>query len=194
MLWRTLLANTYSNQHPAPNVCGTKFFELINRALARIFAFEEITPGHTLPDSGQERRWEKMIRAWQTLIGLEPEGSPFSSEEFEDQFSTAIEKESPTEHVPSYRDLFTDLERDLRYTGNMRRLFRTPQGYLGIGAQSLQVNDEVWILGGADTPMVLRKKSNRSYRLIGETYVHGVMYGEAVKSIVQERMQGIILE
>ena len=152
-----------------------------------------------------------MTRAWQGLLDLETGGSPFNCENFEDHFSAAIEGQSGGQvrflprrikrvvtgsqgvDSPLYREPYTMLFRDLRYSGNMRRMFRIAKGYLGIGAKALQPEDEVWIIGGADTPMLFRKHANGLYRLVGEAYVHGVMYGEAVQSDVQERLQQIAL-
>ena len=193
-LWRTLLTDTYNNQHPAPNSCGNIFFEYMTRALARIFDFEERVQAHEASESLREKRWQRLIRPWQGVLELEPEGSPFSFENFEDLFIAAIERQaSPTPDI-SYRDLFSDFERELRYSGNARCLFRTARRYLGIGAQSLQTDDEIWILGGFDAPVILRKPVYGSYRLIGETYVHVIMHGEAIRSITQEQLQQISLQ
>jgi hypothetical protein len=59
-------------------------------------------------------------------------------------------------------------------------LFRTAKGFLGYGPISAQPGDEVWILPGATVPFVLRKMSECRYRIVGDTYVHGVMHGEAL--------------
>jgi len=120
--------------------------------------------------------------------------SPFNVDQFEEQFSAAIDREITNNPDPNYRNLFSDFERELRYTQNVRRLFCGQKGYFGCGAQSLAPGDEIWILGGADTPMVLRRQSKGRYRLVGEVYVHGVMHGEAVASITQEQLEKIILE
>ncbi|KAL2127553.1 hypothetical protein VTI74DRAFT_10559 [Chaetomium olivicolor] len=69
------------------------------------------------------------------------------------------------------------------------RLFRTANGYLGIGSECVQVGDLVWIVPGSRVPLLLRRvqlelkkgqpRSNR-HRLVGGAYLHGVMEGEAV--------------
>ncbi|PVH78411.1 hypothetical protein DL98DRAFT_516747 [Cadophora sp. DSE1049] len=54
----------------------------------------------------------------------------------------------------------------------------------------MEVGDEVVILFGGVTPFVLRPvplrddkyKGQRSYQLVGECYVHGIMKGEAVEA------------
>lgn len=57
--------------------------------------------------------------------------------------------------------------------------FLTRNGYLGMGFESIEVGDEVWIVRGCPTPLVLRREEER-FSLVGESYVHGVMKGEAV--------------
>lgn len=66
--------------------------------------------------------------------------------------------------------------------GKKRRLFRTQSGYLGTGPRSLKEGDEIWILHRGGLPFVLRRQQKSGhYRLIGETFVYGVMNGEALQ-------------
>jgi hypothetical protein len=59
----------------------------------------------------------------------------------------------------------------------------TKMGYVGIVPGDSRVGDEVCVLGGAAVPFVLRKnqatEEETEYQLIGEGYIHGIMYGEA---------------
>ena len=86
-----------------------------------------------------------------------------------------------------------------------RRLFATKEGRLGMGSNSLEVGDEVWVLEGGRMPLVLRRKGEdeieegeeddkvgkgkgkekggegkERWTLVAPAYVHGVMQGEAV--------------
>ena len=73
------------------------------------------------------------------------------------------------------------------YMAGLRRLFVTAKGYLGLGAQSVQRGDKVFVFLGGLVPFVLRSSSSSSmegdgyYRFVGEAYVHGFMSGEALK-------------
>ncbi|KAF4432121.1 hypothetical protein F53441_13840 [Fusarium austroafricanum] len=62
------------------------------------------------------------------------------------------------------------------------RPFLTDTGYLGMGFPSCQAGDELWIVSGSPTPLILRKTGEKEgeYTMIGETYTHGIMQGEAV--------------
>ena len=94
-------------------------------------------------------------------------------------------------------DLFSNRENNFLRTApafHRRRLFRT-ENLLGLGPESLGTCDEVWILTGTgitNTPFILRPQESGIYRLIGTTYVHGVMHGEAITTDVM--VQEIVLD
>jgi hypothetical protein len=73
-------------------------------------------------------------------------------------------------------------EHKIRAAPEGRVLFCTRGGRLGLGPQSSgkdpKCKDEVWILQGAKVPFILRHGGDYRYRVVGEAYVHGVMYGE----------------
>lgn len=56
--------------------------------------------------------------------------------------------------------------------------FRTNKGYIGIGPASVEQGDLAVVLLGCEVPFLLRKENAVTYRLVGEAYVHGVMFGE----------------
>ena len=70
-----------------------------------------------------------------------------------------------------------------------RRLFTTRKKYLGLGPASLEVGDSVFILPEPVVPFILRPTQApclkpaasipRSFNLVGEAYIHGIMHGEA---------------
>lgn len=68
------------------------------------------------------------------------------------------------------------------YIAGLRRLFVTRNGYIGLGAKSLQTGDKVFVFPGGLVPFVLRMSTEGYYRLVGEAYVHGIMRGEALKN------------
>jgi hypothetical protein len=55
----------------------------------------------------------------------------------------------------------------------------------------------VWILSGARVPFVLRQvdvNGESRYELVGEAYVHGMMYGEAVKDLCPEDWKDVVIQ
>lgn len=73
---------------------------------------------------------------------------------------------------------------DVHYSHSMlQRPFRTKQGFFGLGTQSLCKGDSVWIVSGCRVPLIFRKLENSPrHRLVGGSYVHGFMNGEALKN------------
>ncbi|RDW59557.1 hypothetical protein BP6252_12644 [Coleophoma cylindrospora] len=63
-----------------------------------------------------------------------------------------------------------------------RRLMSTHQGYLGLVPDSTQPGDLVCLLFGGRMPFILRRIGG-FYVLIGDSYVHGMMLGEAIKDL-----------
>jgi hypothetical protein len=76
-------------------------------------------------------------------------------------------------------------EKHMRKATEGRRLLCSSSGLLGLGpmstAQDKTRKDEIWLLRGARVPFILRRKSDNRYQIIGEAYIHGLMYGEAVE-------------
>jgi hypothetical protein len=58
------------------------------------------------------------------------------------------------------------------------RWYLTTSGFLGSGPISLGQEDEVWLLNGGKMPMILRRVVENQYMVVGESYLHGAMYGE----------------
>jgi hypothetical protein len=66
---------------------------------------------------------------------------------------------------------------------NHRAVFHTTTGHIGLGPRCAQPGDVVTILYGCKLPMVMRPLPGLpegSYRLLGASYVYGIMDGEAV--------------
>lgn len=91
--------------------------------------------------------------------------------------------------------LAADFLRNVRTMMDGRALFRTRQGYIGLGPSNAQPGDHVCLLYGATTPFVLRGASSLSrqnFRLLDEAYVEGFMYGEGVPGSGQPHTYALI--
>ncbi|KAL8743657.1 MAG: hypothetical protein Q9190_004015 [Brigantiaea leucoxantha] len=68
------------------------------------------------------------------------------------------------------------------FSANLRgnQIFTTSMGLLANVPRQSVAGDEVWILYGCKTPFILRR-IERGHLLVGECFVHGIMYGEAIK-------------
>jgi Heterokaryon incompatibility protein (HET) len=64
-----------------------------------------------------------------------------------------------------------------------RCVFRSSEGYVGLGPVDLQVGDMICILLGVNVPFIVRPVDvpdggEGTYRIVGEAYVHNIMDGE----------------
>ena len=198
VLWRTLTANTYRREHPAPSSCGALFLDyVLNLQIRHTLTpwsrgdgfvphqsqssfdddvdFDEPIPSPPSADQLATRD-QRVIPAWYDLLEAEPANSPYSLESYRARMANLVERMLRSTYVPVE---LAQLQHDLDMTsGDSRRVFRTEGGLLGAGPRSLQPGDEVWVLGGAVVPLVLRAVDGGrgSHRLVGESYVHGYMH------------------
>ncbi|EXJ66508.1 uncharacterized protein A1O5_10177 [Cladophialophora psammophila CBS 110553] len=186
VLWRTLTTNTYSRQHPAPSECGALFIDYILNLQIR----HRLTPWSSHETDFQPHQTPVSTLTnpdWHGLLASEPETSPYNLSFYRDRLTALVENMLSSD---SYSPLdLAQLHHDIEHgSGRSRRLFRTKNMMLlGTGSRSLQVGDEVWILAGGKVPYILRPVQNRmdgerpadrTHRLVGEAYVHGLMHGD----------------
>ncbi|KAH3965816.1 hypothetical protein HBH51_147750 [Parastagonospora nodorum] len=65
------------------------------------------------------------------------------------------------------------------------------KGWVGLCPVGSRVGDEMMIIAGARVPYIVRKAGGGTYKLIGESYVHGIMDGEAMLN--SPSMEDIVL-
>lgn len=82
-----------------------------------------------------------------------------------------------------------------RAIGRMKlfQLLVTDQGQLGLCPRTAAVGDEVWVVAGGDTPLLLRPAGNSEFHFVGEAYVHGIMHGEAVSEAKGSELASVVL-
>jgi hypothetical protein len=59
-----------------------------------------------------------------------------------------------------------------------RRFFSTEAGLLGLGFSTVRPGDCVVVFPGLDVPLILREELGTGYRIISDSYVQSIMYGE----------------
>ena len=104
----------------------------------------------------------------------------------------SVESKAKLKRIPKDAKLFGSRTQNLWAD---RRLYTTSKGYIGLGPVSTQVGDEVWIICDAKLPLVLHPQPENSkyFKLVGETYLHGFMNGEALKSGLLDQLRWINL-
>ncbi|RDW89512.1 hypothetical protein BP6252_01544 [Coleophoma cylindrospora] len=162
-LCRTLVADTFPSALDETQWC-TVFRDWWTNAIARRV--------------GRSGSWEhiaslflKLGRNWDWLPSL-------------DEVLDAADKFGLGNELPS-----SPVEMVIHRLWARRAFFHTKTGHFGLGPLKLEIMDEVWLFKGGRTPFVLRKRAgNNDYHFIGEAYVHGLMYGEAATSVLNQKM------
>jgi len=97
-----------------------------------------------------------------------------------------VTEENPTEEGSI--DMFKELLN--RQIFRDRRFFSSPEGYIGLASSKALPTDIICILFGASLPYILRKTERDGYYvLVGEAYVHGLMYGRAIEMLNEGRFK-----
>lgn len=186
ILWRTLVMDTAAEIRPAPEALGLHFPNYLLLRLAMPRNTSEVD--HT---SAERDRWVSLgLESIRALKHANPTGVMPS----EDKLSMLWENINNEEKWK--RMIFRSglvFEEESHLPNGFRRLFLTNGNLLGLGPQSLERGDTVWLLPGGRVPIILRQRENGHYVVIGEAYVHGIMHGEAVEAAITD-LKDIVLE
>jgi Heterokaryon incompatibility protein (HET) len=75
-----------------------------------------------------------------------------------------------------------------------RCLFITRMGYIGLGPWNAQVGDKIFLPLGCSVPLMIRAAGENS-KLIGDTYVCGMMQGEMVQKLeIKLNLESVVFE
>ena len=100
---------------------------------------------------------------------------------------------SETEQESVFNKHF-DYIRGLNNACSNRCYLLTEQRRIGLGPSHTEAGDLVCIIHNTDAPFILRKKNETDiYQLIGESFVHGVMYREILSLIESYTEQAFII-
>ncbi|KAI8951404.1 HET-domain-containing protein [Xylaria longipes] len=67
-----------------------------------------------------------------------------------------------------------------------RRFFITKNGYMGLGPRETEVGDNIIILQGHQAPILARATKGRHWKVVGDSYTHGIMEGTVFKPEICE--------
>jgi hypothetical protein len=86
-------------------------------------------------------------------------------------------KQEPLKWFPaSIADYLTMVD----YYSAGRSIFTTQEGYIGLAPLAAQEGDQVCVILGCNSPLLLREVTEGQYLVLGECYVHGLMNAEAI--------------
>ncbi|KAK3380896.1 heterokaryon incompatibility protein-domain-containing protein [Podospora didyma] len=202
VLWRTMVADTILGESPAPQEYHAMEGELTEDELAIMREsdmryYERLGDGivslHADWSMDLAPQKQMLARAVYGLLrdhhasesssGQRMLERPETPVQF-DEFGLDAPRKEPTQAYDEEEDgqktMAATLTSRRERISTGRAIFRTEENYLGNGPRSVLPGDQVWVLEGASTPIVLRPKGDTGrFVLVGEAYVHGIMRGEA---------------
>ncbi|KAF5672626.1 heterokaryon incompatibility (het-6OR allele) [Fusarium circinatum] len=185
--WRTLVFDQDLSDRPAELPTTKHFQDMVLMMMAKRISDEFKSGG----SEGVEA-FLQTLEAMDTLEGKHPKQSPFPTTRLLASFCSGFGflPENGDDKVWSSGQQMAWMEskkKNLVFMFSLlsttlfnRRPAITDGGHLACVFDSTMVDDEIWIVSGCPTPLVMRSKGQQ-YSLIGETYVHGIMYGEAIR-------------
>ncbi|KAF7538301.1 hypothetical protein G7054_g3115 [Neopestalotiopsis clavispora] len=145
--------------------------------------------GYTSASGIKDHALKRRVRHWfhQKIWDLRHRDAPHAS--LSVLLARVADDENVKEWLPTLEEVMTpdepsrdeEFEKYVKFAFFKRRIYYTASGSFGIGPASLRSGDQVYIFKGGRVPFVLRQNDDgETYTLLGTTYVHGVMYGEAM--------------
>ena len=203
-MWRTIVADTWKDCHPAPNEAGLALGRFLanelDKAASELVSRDKSHVGdldaHLMSKLRRKKAsLESILRALSKdeELSLHKYGS--DSTDFErGALASSRLITRPRRYLPRIRlsDDISELISSMRVTNDPdvlewseyfrkpRSLFSTVDRKLGLGPTSARQGDQIWILNGAKVPFILRPISDEMFELVGACYVHGIMHGQEV--------------
>ncbi|EUC38294.1 hypothetical protein COCCADRAFT_22172 [Bipolaris zeicola 26-R-13] len=186
-LYRTVVADTYRQEAPfvpekAPREFGYLFARKCRECDEDLAVLNE--PQGYMPTKARsnasniEKRWHGMrnLRLGKTFLA-EVVGKALLEFPGSESETMGVHDEPIANH-----HLWASFEHSIGQAMMHRRIFTTRNGYLGLGTRTLMTGDKICVMLGCATPLIVRASSNKDhYILLGETYIHGIMSGEAIE-------------
>ncbi|KAI1085329.1 heterokaryon incompatibility protein-domain-containing protein [Whalleya microplaca] len=93
-------------------------------------------------------------------------------------YNTAVALKLKSAHTLTPEDF--DFQNAVNEVATHKKMFRTRDGYLGLGPRRIEKGDLAVLVKGGRAPLVLRKKTEDEglYELVGDAYIHGAMSGK----------------
>ena len=89
--------------------------------------------------------------------------------------------------LPTYRPFYESVF----YSTMGRAFFATAEGHIGLAPHRLRPGDQVCIILGCQSPLVLRANKDGDYIVIGECYVHGLADGAGLLGMLPSNWQRV---
>lgn len=100
-----------------------------------------------------------------------------------------VERENPASKEERLNTRVDITEASMKRASIKRSFFVTEKGYMGLSPADTREGDLIYVLAGGQVPFILRPiMSKGGYSLVGESYINGIMDGEATELGIEVEM------
>lgn len=193
-LWRTLAADHLSDTSPLPAKVSALFSAWLLHSASPILGNSDMDDLPPHQDWSDWSCFDELRGSSAAATALIPSTAELAAHTEPIRARLAGSKDG----VPEAKELRASHDAHMYQSAFIwvggRILFVTASGSIGLAPPSTKVGDQVWLLSGAKVPFILRPvEGGRHHTLVGETYVHGYMHGESLKSIQDAHFQEVVL-
>lgn len=207
-LFRTVTTDCFRTKYPAPSECAEQFGFHIGALLTTWLQLAKVERDEwprrkrfayklreKMLNIAGRHQYPSIMEPLLQLVEKEPPSSPYANQWVWDKAVELVQYRNDLGEGAMAKDKeapMADFRIEVNLSLGARRIFRSDNGFLGLAPLHSYVGDQVWILAGMSTPVVLRSCENGNWKLLGEAYVHGAMHGEfaspdaVLKNIVLE--------
>jgi hypothetical protein len=175
--WRTLIADQTMLASPAP--------ESLQLACKNFLIYQSLVFRNTLLRDSRINDLHAYLKPFKQIEAQMPHPAIPTTQEIALSMLDALTNsdagaKKAEEARASFREFVPLL--NPKITGQAgRALFRTRRGDIGLCPHSTREGDEVWLLRGAKVFFMFRKIGPKLHKMMGESYVHGLMQGQFLK-------------
>jgi hypothetical protein len=110
-----------------------------------------------------------------------------------ESFLRRYERGPPQVQSSEDDDIAEYFHMDLGKAAQSRVFYVTSNNRFGLAPMIAREEDQIWLPLGAKMPFILRPLSEGVFKMLGQTYLHGVMKGEAVETRNESAFRTILL-
>ncbi|RMJ06924.1 hypothetical protein CDV36_013477 [Fusarium kuroshium] len=194
VFWRVLLTDSDGAHRPANDDLRAYFRDWLMYKILKLFLdqVDSFTNWRADPVENRIKFFQEYAKMEDLAIN-DPTGTIPSETEIQRRLvqighpaggeTIHVPRETKTQTLDLWKMSSYRFELFALYFTNFKRVFALDSGYLGSGSQELEIGQSVWLLSGCPTPLILREvDGGESFKVVGEAYVHGAMFGEAISA------------
>jgi hypothetical protein len=125
--------------------------------------------------NGANSAWNEDTFIWRRA------SAGFGAEYLQEEVSAPCWDDRETSSDPPLQETQLQYQDVVLRSSSSMNFCSTSSGKIGWIPRAAQVGDKICIFSGGPAPFVIREEEGGCWKLIGDAYIHGIMYGEATE-------------